>query len=609
MAKPSHLTPLPSRWYDTVDRNCPLNDYPRPQLRRDNWQCLNGTWQYAIRAGTALAEPETYDGDILVPFSPEALLSGVDRQLLPGQTLWYRREFQFEQPPAGSRLLLHFGAVDQRCAVFVNGAEAGRHEGGYWPFHFDITDLLQSGPTSITLAVWDDSDTDLQAYGKQKLRRGGIWYTAQSGIWQTVWTEVVPSQHIRCLAMTPDCEHSAVEFDLTFAQPGPPLTRITIRAGDTVVAEGHTEGERCVLPLPGFRAWSPDDPFLYTVRLTAGDDTVESYVGMRQFGIEPDDRGQPRFTLNGQPLFQSGLLDQGYWSDGLYTAPCDEAMRSEIAALKDLGFTMVRKHIKIEPLRWYYHCDRLGMLVWQDFVSGGGPYNPLVTAYLPFIGWHRDDSGDDRGWGFGRTDQAGRAIFGRDMHRTVDLLYNCPAVAVWVPFNEGWGQFEAARIAHAVRVLDGTRLIDHASGWHDQGGGDFASHHVYFKRFRLRPDRCGRIQALTEFGGYSCPTPGHMASDQLFGYRMYPEPQSLTQAVIGLYDREIIPQVPAGLTAAIYTQVSDVEDEINGLFTYDRAELKLDAGAVRRVNAALRAASASVWEPDQQSAATPRRVS
>ena len=593
MAKPSHLTPLPSRWYGTVDRNCPLSDYPRPQLRRDNWQCLNGMWQYAIRAGIALAEPGTYDGDILVPFSPEALLSGVNRQLLPGQTLWYRREIHFEQPPAGSRLLLHFGGVDQRCTVFVNGAKAGCHEGGYWPFHFDITDLIRSGSTSITLAVWDDSDTGLQAYGKQKLRRGGIWYTAQSGIWQTVWAEIVPRQHLCDLRMTPDYEQSRVKFDLDFAQPEPPPTRITIWAGDTVVAEGCTEGISCTLPLPGFRAWSLDDPFLYTVKLTAGDDTVESYFGMRQFGIEADDRGHPRFTLNGEPLFLSGLLDQGYWSDGLYTAPSDEAMSSEIAALKDLGFTMVRKHIKVEPLRWYYHCDRLGMLVWQDFVSGGGPYNPLVTQYLPFAGLRRDDSGDDRGWGFGRTDQTGRAIFQRDMHRTIDLLYNCSALAVWVPFNEGWGQFEAARIAHAVRVLDGTRLIDHASGWHDQGGGDFASHHVYFKRFRFRPDRLGRVQALTEFGGYSCPTPGHMTSNRLFGYRMYSERQSLTRAVVELYDREIIPQVPAGLSIAIYTQVSDVEDEINGLFTYDRAELKLDAGAVRRVNDALRQAGGS----------------
>jgi len=594
MPNDSALTPLTTRWGEEIDTACPWGEYPRPQLRRSGWQCLNGTWEYAITDGAAtgesgadsVTEPEAYDGAILVPFSPESLLSGVGRQLQPGQTLWYRREVRLGAVPAGMRLLLHFGAVDQRCAVFVNGVRAGSHDGGYWPFSLDITTLVGDGTAVLTVAVWDDSDQGLQAYGKQKLARGGIWYTAQSGIWQTVWTETVPAQHIESLAITPRCDTGEVAIRVRFSQPDPPPCRVSVRDGDTVVAEGDFEGGEFVLPLPGFRYWSPEDPFLYSLTVKAGDDEVESYFGMREFGIVTDAKGLPRLGLNGKPIFHSGLLDQGYWSDGLYTAPSDEAMVSEISALKELGFTMLRKHIKIEPLRWYYHCDRLGMLVWQDFVSGGGPYGSFVTRYLPFVGWHVRDTGVGRG--FGRASQAGRDIFRRDMARTVDLLRNVVSLAVWVPFNEGWGQFDAARVADDLRALDDTRLVDHASGWHDQRAGDFASHHVYFKKFRMRRDRRGRVQALTEFGGYSCPSAGHMASGHLYGYRMYHDAATLTRAFVDLYEREVIPAVARGLSAAVYTQVSDVEDEINGLFTYDRAELKLEAAAVKAVNQRLK---------------------
>ena len=577
---------LYTRWGKELDKSCPLSDYPRPQLRRDNWLCLNGIWQYAICSADQ-PEPESYDGDIVVPFSPESLLSGVKRQLQPGQTLWYRRSLRLEQPQE-QRLLLHFGAVDQHCTVYCNGILAGSHSGGYWPFSFEITALIKDGENTITVAVQDDSDTGNEAYGKQKIDRGGIWYTAQSGIWQTVWIEQVPRQYIQNIRITPDCPNAEVEFQIDFADDTriPPY-HVQIFGDDSLVSEGSFTKAAAKLPMKGFRYWCPDDPYLYTVKIIAGQDTVESYFGMREFTAQRDANGQVRFALNGQPIFQSGLLDQGYWSDGLYTPPSDDAMVFEISQLKKLGFNMLRKHIKIEPLRWYYHCDRLGMLVWQDFVSGGGPYKNAVTQYLPFVNIRLSDK---RYSLFGRRNEAGRAVFERDMARTVKLLQNAVSIAVWVPFNEGWGQFDALRICETLKRMDATRLIDHASGWHDQGGGDFLSSHIYYKKYRLRRDKRRRIHALSEFGGYSCPTNGHMSSGVLFGYRMYKNAEELTAAYEKLYREEVLPAVAKGLSASVYTQVSDVEDEINGIFTYDRAVTKLNEEAVRRINELLTSA-------------------
>jgi len=572
--------PLYTRWGRQLDRSCPLNEYPRPQMRRDDWQCLNGVWQYAIRP-TGDPEPAQYDGDIVVPFSPESLLSGVGRQLLPGQTLWYQRTVHFDRPDDGRRLLLHFGAVDQHCDVYCNGIKAGAHSGGYWPFYFDITTLVRDGDNTLTVAVTDDSDTGLEAYGKQKLKRGGIWYTAQSGIWQTVWAETVPQQYIADVRITPCCRESQALLSVRFSGADAPPCHVQVFAEGRLVCEERFSGTTVHLKLDGFRYWSPDDPFLYTLKISAGQDTVESYFGMREFGALRDENGHMRITLNGKPLYLSGLLDQGYWSDGLYTPPSDAAMAEEIGKLKSLGFNMLRKHIKIEPLRWYYHCDRIGMLVWQDFVSGGGPYRSWVTQYLPFVNIRLRDN---RYGIFGRGNAKGRELFQRDMNRTVELLGSVVCIAVWVPFNEGWGQFDACRITQALKQLDPTRLIDHASGWHDQGCGDFASRHIYYKPYRMRQDKKNRIQALSEFGGFSCACEGHMASDVLFGYRMYKNTTELNAAYEKLFRREVIPAAKRGLSASVYTQVSDVEDEINGIFTYDRDVMKLDEAVVRRLN-------------------------
>ncbi len=383
---------------------------------------------------------------------------------------------------------------------------------------------------------------------------------------------------------------------VTSSQPEVPLLgEVRVYNGKELITAAELSGNQAKLQLPNARLWTPDDPFLYTIMVRAGQDQVASYVGMREFGCAMTADGRPYPTLNGQPIFHNGLLDQGYWSDGLYTPPSDEAMSWELEAIKDLGFNMVRKHIKIEPLRWYYHCDRLGLLVWQDFVSGGGPYKPSVVQVGGFLG-RRYEDGPAKYKMFGRESPEGRQVFRRDMKRTVELLRNVVSLAVWVPFNEGWGQFNAHAIANEVKAMDDSRLVDHASGYFDQCAGDFHSHHIYYRRFNPKPDpiqfrhdRYGRLKsprilALTEFGGYSLGTPGHMAAPKEFGYKVFRQSAALDAALAELYERDVLAWIPHGLAATVYTQVSDVEDEINGLFTYDRHELKPDQDLLRQLN-------------------------
>lgn len=572
---------LMTTWGEHLDENCILTEYPRPQMRRDSYLNLNGRWEYAITDSDEL--PRRWDGTILVPFSPESALSGVGRSLQPGQTLWYRREVILPQGfiPADGRLLLHFGAVDQETAVYWNGRLLGRHMGGYNAFTLDATDAL--GPrNSLVVRVHDDTDASFHSRGKQKTRRGGIWYTPQSGIWQTVWMEAVPRHYIESLRIVPLFDQSAVEVMVRCSQP---LQCEATVDGRTVP---FTSGEPARIPMPDFRAWSPEDPYLYDLSVTLGEDRVESYFGMRKMEVRADRGGVKRLFLNGEPYFQSGLLDQGYWPDGLYTAPSDEALIYDIQTAKAMGFNLLRKHIKVEPMRWYYHCDRLGMLVWQDMPSGGGKYR-FSTITLPLVtGIHRRDN---HYRAFARASSQGRGEYMDELEEMVGQLFNAPSVVLWVPFNEGWGQFDSTLVMERLRALDPTRPVDPASGWHDQGAGELRSLHVYFKPFRFRRDRRGRALALSEFGGYNLRVDGHCFNQKDYGYRRLPDAAALWRDFSRLYEREVLPAVPRGLCASVYTQLSDVEDELNGLMTYDRRVVKLDADEVRELNERLKEAS------------------
>lgn len=575
----------------------PLSEYPRPQMRRDSYLDLNGFWQYAI---TSTAQcPAQWDGQILVPYSPESPASGVGRTLQPGQWLHYHRSFT---PPAGEggRVLLHFDAVDYACAVQVNGHLAGGHRGGYWGFVLDITDLLHdTGHNTLWVAVQDPSDTGVQARGKQTLHPGGMFYPAQSGIWQTVWMERVPENYIRSLTVTPDYDARTVTVQLNTSQPHGAVNFCTVvRAGGVCIAEdwgtddADQEGTLTLnIPPEHFQPWSPDSPFLYDLTVSVqGGDMVHSYFALRKWSCEPDGCGVPRFCLNGRPILLNGLLDQGYWPQGLYTPPSDEAVVRELSRVKSMGFNLLRKHAKIEPQRWYYHCDRLGIVVWQDMVNGGARYQLWFVTYLTNILQPVMRCLPDAKplWGLlSRGTDASREEYCRELQATVEALRGHPCIGCWVPFNEGWGQFDAAGAAAAVRRLDDTRLLDEASGWFDQGGGEVYSIHNYFYPLIVRQQK--RVTALSEYGGIAWPMPGHEAPGKTYGYGTAKSREELTARYQKLQLQTVLPQLKKGLSALVYTQVTDVEDEVNGLFTYDRSETKIDANAVHAVNAALAA--------------------
>ena len=588
----------------------PLAEYPRPAMRRDSCEILNGPWQYAI---TQTAEyPAAWQGSILVPYSPEAPASGVNRTLQPGQWLHYHRLFA---PPAGEggRVLLHFGAVDYACAVQINGHLAGGHRGGYWPFTLDITDLLNgTDRNSLWVAVQDPTGHGTQARGKQTLKPGGMFYPAQSGIWQTVWLERVPDNYIQTLTVTPDYDARTVTVRVHTAKPGGAVNLwAMVRAGGVTIAEdwgsdeADQDGEVTLnIPEEHFFPWSPDTPFLYDLTVgtnqgeEAGLDTVHSYFALRKWSCAPDAHGVLRFCLNDKPILLNGLLDQGYWPEGLYTPPSDAAVERELSEVKALGFNLLRKHAKIEPQRWYYHCDRLGLIVWQDIVNGGSAYNLWFVTYLtnvlqPLL--RRFPDGKAAYSLLSRAKPAGREEYAHELADTVQALRCHPCIACWVPFNEGWGQFDAGKAVQALRTLDGTRLVDEASGWFDQGGGDVHSLHNYFYPLRIRPQK--RTVALSEYGGIAWPMPGHEPPHKTYGYGTAKDRQELTARYKKLQLKTVLPQLEKGLSALVYTQLTDVEDEVNGLFTYDRAAVKPDANAVRSVNAALAAEFARVTNP------------
>ncbi|MBR2949592.1 MAG: glycoside hydrolase family 2 [Lachnospiraceae bacterium] len=580
--------PLQSPFSEQLHPDSILAEYPRPTLARDFWINLNGFWEYAITKESHI--PLSFDGQILVPFSPETRLSGVERAVLPDDLLWYRRTVSVCRPKDGGHLLLHFGAADQHAEVYINRILAGSHMGGYLPFSIDITDLVQTGDNEILVRVWDKTDTSYHSRGKQVLKPGGMYYTAQSGIWQTVWMEYVPENYIESIHFIPDFDARQIRFKAVSRLSTPFTCHISGEKMAPVQFSGQTNEELCVA-LDEFYPWSPEDPFLYQVKIQTHTDCVTSYFAMRKCDIQTDSRGIRRFFLNDKPYFQAGVLDQGYWPESLYTAPSDEALIFDILKMKELGFNMLRKHAKIEPERFYYHCDRLGMLVWQDMVNGGSSYKSWFVTYLATVmNWrHWPPFGDGKSH-FGllsRSDSNGRDEFCREVTETVTFLRNHPCIVVWVPFNEGWGQFESAKITEQIKKLDPSRLVDHASGWYDQKAGDIISLHYYFFSLHFKKEAV-RALALTEFGGYSHQIRGHCSCSKEYGYKKFKNCDDLTNGYRQLIQNTILPAVKNGIGASIYTQVSDIEEETNGFYTYDRKVLKMHAPVVAKLNAQLK---------------------
>lgn len=577
-----------SVWYDKVDTACPLPEYPRPQLVRENWLNLNGKFDYAILPA-AQKWVEKFDGEILVPFAVESLLSGVEKPLSPNDRLWYRKRFSVPTAMLGKHILLHFGAVDWQCEVFINRHSVGKHTGGYCAFSFDVTEYLTEGENELVVCVYDPTESGWQQRGKQVNDTHGFWYTATSGIWQTVWLEAVSDVYVQKLRFVPNIDREVIRVKTELNTDAGAEICATVSFAGNVVFSGTIEKD-AEIALPNAALWTPETPNLYDISLEIKvggvlTDTVSSYFGMRKFHVDKDSKGIMRLFLNNKPYFQKGLLDQGYWPDGGMTPPTDEAMIFDIAEMKRLGFNMLRKHIKIEPLRWYYHCDRLGMIVWQDMMSGGKYIGDFYAGFLPNIGiLHVKDNKYNV---FSRTEKSWRDDFERELTEMIDLLYNTVSLYCWVPFNEAWGQFDALRICAYVRKLDGTRVIDHASGWYDQGGGDVQSMHKYILPIRMRkPDH--RAFVITEFGGYSQKEEGHMWNPKkAFGYLMFKDKATLTAAYEKLMKKQVIPLVEKGLCGTIYTQVSDVENEVNGIYTYDRAVLKLEEDTVIALNKQL----------------------
>ena len=595
---------LYTRWGKNLDRDHVLEEYPRPLLMREDYQILNGWWDYAFTIDNK--QPQQYEGRILVPFSPETALSGVGHQLKPDEYLWYRRNFDlpgWDREKGQNRILLHFGAVDQSCEVRINGHKVKRHTGGYLPFEVDISRYAQESANELIVAVKDLSDTSYNSKGKQKLNADGMFYTAQSGIWQTVWLEKVPETYIKEIKTVPDIEKKIIRIkvsssystdkknvdklsrnlpiEIKIRKPGlypdPVVKPSQISTEDMLETAVQAVSDKWIeIPIESISLWNCETPYLYYFEVKLGDDRAISYFAMRKFSLETKVHEEfPRICLNGEVQFQNGVLDQGYWPESLYTPPSDAAMIFDIQEMKKTGFNMVRKHLKIEPQRWYYHCDRLGIVVWQDMVNGGSYYKHWFVTYgATLLSWLRIPMRDVYPRLLSREAKAGRLEFIREMKETIRLLGNHPSIAAWVIFNEGWGQFQTEDMTRIVRRLDPNRLIDQASGWFDQGGGDFSSLHNYFFKLFIRPER-ERASVLSEFGGYSYREPGHCAKEKLYGYGICKNKKDLEKRFLERWSgvRNLIPQ---GLSASIYTQWTDVEEEVNGVFTYDREVRKIE---------------------------------
>ena len=564
-----------TQWSDDVDPSNVLPEYPRPQMMRENWLNLNGMWDYAISAKDA-SKPGVYDGQILVPFAVESALSGVGRTLTADDALWYSREFTVPKQWKGQRILLNFGAVDWKTEVYVDGKLAGEHVGGYDPFSFDITDLLSKGKKhNLTVKVLDQTDAWYQPHGKQIMNPHGIWYTPVSGIWQTVWMEPVPETYIKSFSAVPDVPGAKLAMDVKVEnmQPGD-ICRVQMYDGEFLAGEGN--GYKDAVWVTNPKLWTPENPFLYDLKIMIirkGQiiDEIKGYAAMREISVARDADGHKRMLLNGEPVFQYGPLDQGWWPDGLYTAPTDEALAFDIIKTKEFGYNMIRKHVKVEPARWYYHCDRLGMLVWQDM--------PSTTYGDNEWGNHEYNTGTDS-----KITQEGKDNYYKEWGEIINDFKIFPSIVVWVPFNEAWGQFDTDEVVKFTREQDPSRLVNYASGGNfEKCSGDILDLHNYPdpEMYLYDPEY---VNVLGEYGGIGLPVEGHLwQTDKNWGYIQYKNGDDVLKAYEG-YAEELIELIRKGFAAAVYTQTTDVEGEVNGLMTYDRKVVKMDAERLAKIN-------------------------
>ncbi len=553
-----------------------LQEYPRPQLQRKAYINLNGQWDYRIIDGQGR---QTVKGKIEVPFSPEAVLSGTERHtLLPEETLEYSRVFTMDKVKQTKSLILHFGAVDQVAQVWLNGINLGMHEGGYTSFSFDISDYIVEGENELKVKVRDYTDRVGYARGKQSLDPSGMWYSAQSGIWQTVWMEWVPKAYVQSLEVTPDIDKKQLrlifrvsEFkgQVKIESSNPDLIK------DYSIDKLTSDKFSVIVNLKEFSLWTPENPQLYFLNIEYGNDAFSTYFAMRHFGVDKDDKGIPRLTLNHKPYFMNGVLDQGYYPESLMTPPSDAAMINDIEAIKSMGFNMIRKHCKIEPMRWYFHCDRIGMIVWQDIVNGGTKYDMNMICNIPTVVRPFGNTRDKNKLFLkftGRNTLKSQEIWFKECEEMIKQLYSVCCIGQWCLFNEGWGQFDARRCLKFAEGFDSTRPIDAASGWFHEGCGDVFSEHIYFEEFKVKPSI--RPYVISEYGGFSLKVGGHVKRDAVYGYKKYTQAKDLQDAFDELM-KKIKSLEAEGLSGAVFTQATDIEDELNGLLTYDRKVQKL----------------------------------
>lgn len=584
--------PLITEWGENLDPHSIWMEYPRPQLQRSEWLNLNGFWDFELLPKEKEI-PIDFSQTILVPFCPESILSGIATPVKPNQKMWYRKNFSIPEPWHSKEILLHFGAVDWKSKVYVNKVLIGEHQGGYTPFSFNITPAIHDKEENeIIVEVWDPSEKGHQPSGKQWLRPGVVFYTPTSGIWQTVWIEPVSHTHIDRINVISNIDENQLQLELKTVGGEDCEVFVEIQDENTITAEytGNLKS-KILLSVPNAKLWTPESPHLYSIIISLSKnnqeiDKIRSYCAMRKFSIAPDSQGIVRFHLNNKPYFMSGVLDQGYWPDGLYTAPSEAALFSDIQMMKEMGFNTIRKHIKIEPAIWYHYCDSHGMLVWQDMPNGGGKTVIGIQMLLHLLHITPRDDKHYRLWGYG--DPALRKNFESELHEMITHLQIFPSIAIWVPFNEAWGQFDSVRMTNLIKSWDPTRLVDHASGWFDQKTGDFKSIHNYSQKLTLPKKEFNRAVIFSEFGGYTLKLEEHAWNpNKTFGYKKFQNVDELGNSFDHLYLQLIKPLISQGLSGIIYTQTSDVEIEYNGLISYDRKKLKFDKTHVKQINEAL----------------------